>query len=635
VTKTGDQTGKRIGANLALSLILCCAASLAQADLHVEAKPDQAVIGLGDTLTVTVAVSSDKVVESQDPKVPNLDGLKLLNSWTSTSTSSKLMQGPRGMQFETVHRQEYNFSLSPSRTGNLQVGAFEVVVDGKVVKTQPFSIKVENGTRHAQRRQGRQDEDPNALPDPFSDQEELFQQLLKRRGPVAPPPANKLNAHNPNESFFVQLEMDKTSVYEGEQITANWYIYTRGNILALDRVKFPDLKGFWKEIIEEVPALNFQTEVINGVTYRKALLASHALFPIKAGTAVVDEYKIKATVQVPQGPFGFGPPYSFTRSSERVPFVVKPLPVDGKPTDFTGAVGAFDVHAGIEGNSFPANQPIALKVRFDGTGNAKNIELPNLNLPPGIEVYDTKNESKFFKNGHSFKEFEVLLIPRQVGDVTIPALSASMFNPANGHYYKKTTEPITLHITPGVQAPNQPQSPSLTSLSNPKSQPQLPGLVLSWNATWLHNSQLNWVLLGVGWLSVLILLTLKARRELRWGVRERTLQQKLIDRAKQISLLIDNNEWRRAGSEVSNLIYFVIGEIAGEKGGSQEFQRLLEQLPPSVRRAVGADLQRQCELFQVIGFAPEELVGKMKEPAQLKKEFSSVVKTLTQAISLS
>jgi len=47
----------------------------------------------------------------------------------------------------------------------------------------------------------------------------------------------------------VYLDLDKTEVYEGEQVTANWSIYTRGSLESLDRVKFPDLKGFWKEII--------------------------------------------------------------------------------------------------------------------------------------------------------------------------------------------------------------------------------------------------------------------------------------------------------------------------------------------------------------------------------------------------
>jgi len=70
---------------------------------------------------------------------------------------------------------------------------------------------------------------------------------------------------NMNEAFFLWLETDKKSAYEGEQVTANWYLYTRGQIESLDRAKFPDLKGFWKEIIEEVPALQFEEVLVNNV----------------------------------------------------------------------------------------------------------------------------------------------------------------------------------------------------------------------------------------------------------------------------------------------------------------------------------------------------------------------------------
>jgi hypothetical protein len=40
-----------------------------------------------------------------------------------------------------------------------------------------------------------------------------------------------------------------------------------------------------------------------------------------------------------------------------------------------------------------------------------------LSLPSTLEVYDTKNEAKFFKEGTSFKEFELILIPRQPGSL--------------------------------------------------------------------------------------------------------------------------------------------------------------------------------------------------------------------------
>ena len=36
----------------------------------------------------------------------------------------------------------------------------------------------------------------------------------------------------------------------GEQVTANFYLVTRGQVRDIDTLRYPDLKGFWKEDLE-------------------------------------------------------------------------------------------------------------------------------------------------------------------------------------------------------------------------------------------------------------------------------------------------------------------------------------------------------------------------------------------------
>ena len=98
------------------------------------------------------------------------------------------------------------------------------------------------------------------------------------------------------ELFFIDVEVDKNQVYEGEQVTATYYIYSRGRVTEIDTLKYPTLAGFWKEDIELATRLNFRPTIINGIRYNRALLASYALFPIKAGKAVIDPYKAKCKV---------------------------------------------------------------------------------------------------------------------------------------------------------------------------------------------------------------------------------------------------------------------------------------------------------------------------------------------------
>jgi len=634
------------------------------AEVKVTAFVDQNEVGIGDTVTITVSVTSNESFEASEPRIPSLSGFTLVNSWSSNSTSSKLMQGPRGMQFETVRRQDFNYQLTPQNLGLQQVEAFEVVVDGKPYYTKPFTIKISN-TKTAPPSQQQRQRQPPQIPgmpsfEDIDEADELFQQLLQRGGigrgqgqgrggappignegdqRVTPPPANKLNKHNPNEAFFVQVELDKIEAYAGEQITASWYLYTRGNILSLDRLKFPDLKGFWKEAIDEVLSLTFQHEVVNGVAYKKALLASHALFPRNAGIAVVDEYKVKASVQSGNGLFGFGQPYTYTRSSERVQVKVKPLPTAGKPQDFTGAVGQFEMRSSVEAQNFPVNQPFTLKVRFDGAGNAKTIELPELTLPPGLELYDKKSDTKFFKNGRSFKEFEVLIIPREAGEKTIPGLTASMFDPSTGRYYTRTAAPIKIQVTP---AANADQGGSLRLTDRLKSAPAekknvLPDILLSYESSSQTKSQVLFVFQILVWVFVMTALGLKGYFELgrkRKTFDIRTAYKKRVMKIKTALEKGKPDQWRMTANDVSNLIYFVLGEISGQGGASRELEKLLDLCPPSVRRELGDELKKKIELFQAIGFAPEELVSKYKDHKILESEFEGAQKVLERVLDL-
>lgn len=639
----------------------------------VQSAVDRNDMGLGDTFTLTISVVSSEDVDIQDPRVPELDGFELLNSWTSTAVAQKLVPAQGGMKFETQRRKEFHYQLSPKREGTLSVASFEIVVSGKVFRSQPVVIKVSgkgsvnNGTGGPRARQQRPSMPPG-FEDPFdamdNAEEEMFNQLLQQRqrllqqmqggGGLQPDedqrgggrgfnasggmidPAFRSLPTNPNDAFFIGVEVDKTEVFEGEQVTVNWYIYTRGQMETLDRLKFPSLKGFWKEIIEEVPSIQFYEEVVNGTPWKKALLASHALFPIKAGTAVVDEYKIKSRVRTASQGYGyFGKAYEYTKSSARIPIKVKPLPVEGRPSDYTGAVGQFEVHSSVENPNVVVNQPFSFKVRFEGSGNAKVIDLPVLNLPTGMEQYDSKSESKFFKNGRSYKEFEVLLIPRQEGEVQIPSFSVSMFDPGSQKYYTKSTQPVTIKV---ANNPNAAVGSSQRMADNKKSASappaaKLPDVLTQWEpsvdaSVWTQPS-LWFALYG----AIVALLGWKALRVLGWHQRRQTLQELVQKRYKKVDQALSAKDYRKVGAEMTNIYYVVLGEVAGGAGASEEIHRLLEQIPPSVRRDHGTEIQKTFEVFQTLSFAPDEMLGALKDNATLKGHVDKGKKVLNAVIS--
>ncbi|MGZ3746407.1 MAG: BatD family protein [Pseudobdellovibrionaceae bacterium] len=667
MTKIGDRIG--------LVLLLVGLAVPAWSKVSVQALVDRNEIGVGDSFTLTVSVSSDESVEVKPPRAPDMAGFELLNSWQSSSTSQRLVNGSGGMQFEVQRRQDFNYLLAPRKKGIYSVGAFEVVVDGKVYHSQPITISVgEAGQAQGRGGQGAPSRRRLVPPgfgnmpgaDPFEEmdraEEELFNQLLQRgqgggggipngggpgsqNGKPQAEPQYRSLPTNPNEAFFIQVEVDKTDVYEGEQVTANWYLYTRGQMESLDRLKFPDLKGFWKEIIEEVPSIQFAEEIVNGVVYKKALLASHALFPIKAGTAIIDEYKIKSRVRMPVqsfGGFGFGQAYEFTKSSQQVKINVKPLPTEGRPSNFSGAVGQFDVHANADGQTILVNQPFSLKVRFEGTGNAKLIELPAIDWPKTVEVYDTKSDAKFFKNGNSYKEFEILLIPRQEGELKIPPISVGTFDPQSKKYVIRQTQELVLQVEPNPNAPSGNVSGhGPQGLTGKGSQAQetinslsgqvLPDLILTWEEPSKFRLASQPFFWGGMYTFVALLLVWRSKVELGWGRRRQNLRDLVSKRYQKLEVLLKKNDYRGIGSEMMNIFNLVLGVVSGQEAAGLELERMLERLPPSLRREHGEAMKKQYDIFQVMSFAPEDMLGEYKQEGRVQKEVETA-KALLQKI---
>lgn len=668
----------KIGKHFCRALVLAALAVPAWAKVSVQATVDRNEMAVGDSFTLAVVVSSDESVDIKEPRAPEMDAFDLLNSWQSSSTSQRLVNGSGGMQFEVQRRKDFNYLLAPRKKGTYSVGAFEVVVEGKVYNTQPITISVgQPGTGGNQQQQGggtRGQQLRRQMPGGFPGQdmldqmdraeEELFNQLLQRRqGGGVPPsggvgpgvnsgrpqaePQYRSMPSNPNEAFFIQVEVDKTEVFEGEQVTASWYIYTRGQMESLDRLKFPDLKGFWKEIIEEVPSIQFSEEIINGVVYKKALLASHALFPIKAGVAVIDEYKIKSRVRLPSNGFsgfGFGQAYEYTKSSQRVKINVKPLPTEGRPSDFSGAIGQFDVNAQADGQNFLVNQPFSLKVRFEGNGNAKLIELPAIEWPKTVEVYDTKSDAKFFKNGRSYKEFEILLIPRQEGELKIPPISVGTFDPQTKKYVNRQTQEIILHIQANPNAPSgnvggpvgpvDGKSPAAPAAKpNMLSGTVLPDLILSFE----NPSSFKFASMPGFWGGVYgfvaLFLVWRSKAELGWGRRRQNLRELVQKRYKKLDALVKKNDYRGIGAEMMNIFNLVLGNISGREASGLELERMLGRIPPSLRREFGEAITKQYEVFQVMSFAPEDMLGIYKQAATVEKQVGQAKELIQKLIN--
>jgi hypothetical protein len=587
---------------------------------------------MGDVVNLQISVTASESVNVEEPQIPSIRGMELIGSSTGSETRSTYANG----RFQTTQARMFNYMIAAQLQGKLTIPALTVIVEGKPYQTKPIEIAV-SGRAQVQPRAGQQNpRGRGGAPDPFAmfdeQDEELFRQMLQRNFPGGQaqqqgPPVN------PNEAFFIQTEVDKPRAYVGEQVTASFYLYTRGQIRDIDTLKYPDLKGFWKEELEMATRLNFEQVVVNGIPYQRALLVSYALFPIKAGKTTIDPYKAKCTVLTPST-FGFGRPYQFTKASREVPIEVKDVPSDGRPGNFTGAVGRFRVSAAFEPPTGTTNTPITLRVRFEGQGNAKLIELPNLNLPPSFELYDQKSQAKFLKDGTSYKEFEVLIIPHEPGVFNIPAVAMAVFDPEAGKFQNIASQPLNLTVTGTATSPqaNVPSAPEKRDTADRG--PKLPLPAIEMGSTVATAQTMMGITAGV-YFGLFGFLGLTAWRQLRRKPKKASLKMILARRSKNVRDLAAKQEYRRVGVEMTNAAYYLLGQLSDQGGANLELERLLEKTPPSLRRELAEPIAKLLAQCEALSFAPESMIAGMTEKSKLQALISEFEKILARAIELS
>lgn len=614
--------------------------------LEVKATLDRRAIEPTESVVLSVSVESAEEVEPQSPTLPPMNDFEVLNQWQAKEVRANLVQTPSGPQFQTMRRMVFNYQLAPKRLGALTIYPVEVVIDGRSYRTSALTLQVASG---AGRRQA-PNTAPGARPPPgfedeeVSEEEDLFSQLLRRgMGQIPRGGGSRTLPTNPKDAFFIQVETDKTEAYVGEQVTVSFFLYTTGLIRDLDTLKYPSLKGFWKEDIEIATHLNFQQEVVDGVPYKKALLASFALFPIKEGTAMIDSYQAKCTVipgADPFGALGMGRAFTFTKASQPVKINVKPLPLEGRPADFSGAVGDFAVTARIEDNNVVANQPFPLKIRFEGRGNAKLIDIPPFQPPEGMELYDTQKEAKFFGWGTSFKEFTVQLIPRRDGEFEIPPIAASMFDPVTKKYISRATESLRLRVGKGSGA-NRSGSESFTggkteARKNGKANgPAEPRLVEQFKSEsrWTTAQAVSGAA-GIYSLVIALLFGVAAK-ELGWGRGKPKLNRLVKARVRGLQEKANSGDLRQFGVGGVNLVAFTLREIVGDRLSEREVLKLLSATPPSIQKECGKAVEELLADFEILAFAPEVTLGEWKDPAKIKSLISKTSEVLLRMVSLS
>jgi hypothetical protein len=177
------------------------------------------------------------------------------------------------------------------------------------------------------------------------------------------------------------------------------------------------------------------------------------LFPTVVGEVTIDP----AMLTIP-GDF-------FTRSTalqtQPVLLNVRPLP-ENAPANFQGAVGQFDIQAQADTAATEVNETITLHVALRGQSNMNGVADPQWTEGPEWRAFDSKaTVNNQFADGvmSGVRSYERLLVPTQAGDLLLPAIEFSYFNPQTESYETASSEPIIIQVTGDIAAGVTPLTP--------------------------------------------------------------------------------------------------------------------------------------------------------------------------------
>lgn len=270
---------------------------------------------------------------------------------------------------------------------------------------------------------------------------------------------------------FLALGLDRREGYVGEILPVQVKAYFRKGLRA-SLNGAPTLTGDGL-IMDQLTDKPVQTEEVVGGSRYTVLTWQTSLSNIKEGVHRV-QLGLDATLLIPERRssrsfFGQSPFFDddffdsvfggyrekpLTARSEPIEFTSLPLPDEGRPAGFAGAIGDFNLQVSATPIEAEVGEPLTLTMTITGNGNFDRVQAPLFPESAGWKTYspssDTTAPATASQEGS--KVFEQAIVARSAGIAEIPALSFSYFDPVAKRYVSRESMPIPVTIKGPVPA---------------------------------------------------------------------------------------------------------------------------------------------------------------------------------------
>jgi len=382
------------------------------AQVQFEAKVSKTTLGLNERLRIDFVMN----VDGDNFNPPSFDGFRVVGG-PSQQVSQSWVNG------KSSFNKVYTYFLLPTQRGTVTIRQASIEYQGQTYKTTPLSVNVTAAVE--------QPKDPNDT------------------------------SISINDALHLVAEVNKTNPYLNEPITVVYKLYFSYNIgitnwRELDKPKYND---FWSQNID-IKQLSAEEGTYNGEKFRYVVLRKTVLYPQKSGKLEIEPLSLDIDVKLPTNRRDIFGRVLMTRDNKRVSagskvITVKPLPENGKPDDFTGAVGKFDFQVVPSRTTLKHGESTDLDITVTGTGNLKLFNLPKPVVPSSLEMYEpvhSENVSTPLSGMTGKISDKYTIIPQYKGNYTIKPIRFSYFDYAAGAYKTLISQEIVISVLDGPSA---------------------------------------------------------------------------------------------------------------------------------------------------------------------------------------
>ena len=388
---------------------------------------------VGRPVVLQIQIENGKDVNA--PDVPTVDGLKVeYGGSPRVAQQTIIINGRRSV----TSSQTFEYLITPLRAGEFTLPSFKVTADGDSQTVEPLTIRAQTSETG----------------------DLLFVEVSGTKSEIYVGEALDVTLRiwiKPFRSEQHQITLSESNTWQTISERSNWGKFTDSMIELQQRNRRPS--G------QEARRPDADGQSTNYFVYDVAT----TIYPERPGRIEMQDVQIIVDYPVSLGrsrrSFGGGlfdddffAPFGRSRLSvtatrpisagAEVPAIqVKPIPTTGRPDDYRGAVGQYDLVTEAKPTRVTAGDPITLHLGIKGTGPMDRVE-----APPLADVHALTTDFRVpteplagFVEGDQ-KVFSTTIRPIHEGITEIPAIPFSYFDPDREEFITAYSEPIPISV---------------------------------------------------------------------------------------------------------------------------------------------------------------------------------------------